>query len=179
MHSRIAIGMGLGITSVLAGMGLARLERAMHARADEAEIDQLIDRLYASISGPESQDRDWQAFHACFADGARLGAFFATPDGFGSVVMTPTQYQERAGPELMRLGFTEHEAHRKLELFGTVAHAFSTYKGTTAAEPVTHVEGINSIQLVRTGEGWRVFSLVWQQASEKLPVPEAYRGAAE
>lgn len=179
MQNRISIGMGLGIVSVLTGIGLARLERSGRSARDTAEIDALIDSLYASISGPTGQDRDWVAFHDCFADGARLGAFFSTPDGFGSVVMTPTQYQERAGPELMRLGFTEREVHRELDLFGSVAHAFSTYKGTTAAEPVTSVEGINSIQLVRTDEGWRVHSLAWQQASEQLPVPETYRGAAE
>jgi hypothetical protein len=155
-------------------LGLA----AVAAPSDRAEdeIDALLDRLYAAISGPVGADRDWEAFHACFATGARMGAFFRTPEGaYGSFEMTPTQYQERIGPELVRLGFTEREVSRELDIFGTVAHAFSTYRGEAQAEPPRTVEGINSVQMVRTSNGWRVYSLVWQQASEELPVPEVYR----
>ncbi len=184
---RLSIGCVLGIASVAAGMGIARLERESDTSIlvetapvvvaeDEAAIDALLTDLYACISGPKGQERDWETFDRVFLEDARMAAYFGTPDGNnGSMILTPAEYKQRVGPRLVETGFAERETHRVLEVYGHIAHAFSTYQGAYDGGIMeTSVEGINSIQLVKTGEGWKVRSLIWQQASDELPVPERY-----
>ncbi|MEO0632338.1 MAG: hypothetical protein AAFY46_16665 [Planctomycetota bacterium] len=184
MNNRLTAGMLLGIASVFTGMGIAKLERAMRpdsvpasASIDEAEIDALLTDLYACISGPAGKERDWATFERVFAADARMTAFFGTPDGNNSSMsLTPGEYREQIGPRLVEMGFEERETHRVLEVYGHIAHAFSTYQGTyNGGIMKTSVEGINSIQLIKTDSGWKVHSLVWQQANTDLPVPKAYR----
>ncbi len=185
---RLSIGCVLGIASVVTGMGLARLERAVTGEpgpavvsaalsADEAAIDAVLTDLYACISGPVGEERDWATFDRVFAEDARMAAWFEQLDGsVAQMKMTPAEYKERSGPILVASGFSESELQRALDIYGSIAHAFSTYRGvyTDAQGEAQIVEGINSIQLVKTNEGWKVHSLVWQQASEGLPIPARY-----
>lgn len=189
MKNRLTAGMLLGMASVFTGMGIARLERSIRsdaavavAPAAASEIDALLTDLYACISGPKGQERDWETFDRIFTDDARMGAWFTRPDGsVGEMKMTPAEYKERSGPLLVQGGFTESELQRELDVYGSIAHAFSTYRGayTDAQGEQQTVEGINSIQMVRTAEGWKVHSLIWQQASEDTPIPAEYLPADE
>lgn len=189
---RLSIGCVLGVTSVALGLGVAKLERiaspapvasaAAPLSSDEAAIDQLLTDLYACISGPAGQERDWETFDRVFTPDARMAAYFQRPDGsVGDVKMTPEQYKERSGPMLTQSGFSESEVHRELEIYGSIAHAFSTYEGSFSRPngEQSGVAGINSIQLVRTAEGWKVFSIIWQQADPNTPVPAKYLPKAE
>jgi len=36
------------------------------------------------------------------------------------------------------------------------------------------MRGINSIQLVKTRDGWKVLSIAWTPESDANPIPEAY-----
>ncbi|MEO1583021.1 MAG: nuclear transport factor 2 family protein [Planctomycetota bacterium] len=148
--------------------------------ADEAAIDRIIADLYASISGPVAQERNWDAFDSVFTQDARLAAWFPQLDGsVAEMKMTPSEYKERSGPMLVASGFSETEVNRELDVYGSIAHAFSTYRGeyTDARGEPRAIAGINSIQLVKTNDGWRVHSLIWQQAGDALPIPERYLGA--
>jgi hypothetical protein len=72
-------------------------------------------------------------------------------------------------------GFFEREAARTSEVFGQVAHVFSTYesrRANTDAKPFQR--GINSIQLVNDGKRWWIVNLVWRAEDAGLPLPERY-----
>ncbi|RNC80910.1 MAG: hypothetical protein ED559_03675 [Phycisphaera sp.] len=147
------------------------------AQADLDAIDEAIVALYDVISGPAGEERDWDRFRAMFTSTAHMGACFTRPDGLvNSITMTPEEYIERSGQMLVQIGFTERETHRVLEVYGSIAHAFSTYEGIGNADAETPLEvaGVNSIQLIRTDDGWKVFSLIWNQASAEIPVPVRY-----
>lgn len=184
MKHRMTGGMLLGMACVFVGMGIARLERAITseraaivASSDEAEIDALLTDLYACISGPVGEERDWATFDRVFAEDARMAAWLEQLDGsVAQMKMTPAEYKERSGPALVASGFSESELQRTLDIYGSIAHAFSTYRGayTDAQGEEQILEGINSIQLVKTNGGWKVHSLVWQQAIEGLPIPARY-----
>ncbi|MEO0632008.1 MAG: hypothetical protein AAFY46_14985, partial [Planctomycetota bacterium] len=181
MRSRLTAGMLLGMASVLTGVGIAKLERStrmdsviVDASADETEIDALLSDLYACISGAVGQERDWETFDRVFAEDARMAAWFRQLDGtVAEMKMTPAEYKQRSGPMLVASGFSEREVNRELDIYGSIAHAFSTYRGdyTDAQGDAQAVEGINSIQLIKTADGWKVHSLIWQQANPDLPVP--------
>jgi len=142
-----------------------------------AEVCATVDALYAVISGPAGQQRDWDRMRALFHPDARLVAVGPARDGKGmsTSVLTPDDYIERSGPFLVQNGFFEQETRREVQLFGDFAHVWSTYEGRQAlddAEPF--LQGINSIQLVRVGGEWRVLTILWEQVEQAGPIPQRY-----
>ena len=71
--------------------------------------------------------------------------------------------------------FIEEEISDQTELFGSVAHRFSTYQARfRAGQSEAVIQGINSIQFIKTGGAWRVVSIIWNDQKEDLPIPEKY-----
>lgn len=145
---------------------------------DVASIDAIIDALYAVISGPAGQARDWARFHSLFADGARLIPTAIRPDGSRMMmVWTPQEYVERAGATLERNGFFEKEIGRVTEEFGQIAHVFSAYDSKrTQVDPEPFARGINSIQLRHDGTRWYVVTVFWDSERPDNPISSRYLG---
>ena len=141
----------------------------------EPTWEQAVAALYAVISGPVDQERDWEAFVAMFAASGNLMVSIPTPEGSSRLlVLTPEEYVERSGAMVTSMGFTEKEIGRRAERFGNVVQVFSSYEGKAAASPEREpMRGVNSIQLVRTAEGWKIANLLYEQASALNPLPEA------
>jgi hypothetical protein len=58
--------------------------------------------------------------------------------------------------------FTEEEVSARTEIFGNIAHRFSRYrKSWIASGRHCEGEGAKSLQLLRTSEGWKIASLIW------------------
>lgn len=179
------------VRTVLAGAALLFVpaqEPAATAGAPAAEPgwEQALDALYAVISGPAGQQRDWEAFRGMFAEGANLMVSLPQPDGPSRLlVMTAAEYVERSGAMVEETGFREREIGRRAEIFGNLVHVFSAYEGvmqTAAGERV--LRGVNSVQLLRTADGWKILNLAWEQATPQNEVPAALlakpaTGAAE
>jgi hypothetical protein len=144
--------------------------------ADVASIDAIIAAVYDVISGPAGKKRDWDRMRSLFVPGARLiptGPRQA--GGYGSRVLTVDEYVERASGFFEKEGFYEREAARRIEQFGEIAHAFSTYESRHAPDDVKPFQrGINSIQLMNDGKRWWVVTIFWQGEDEKTPLPEKY-----
>ncbi len=177
--------MGLSAAIIAGVLGAAEIELpadAMAARSgpDLSTIDGTLDALYASISGPKGEPRDWATFDAVFIESATMAAFDAGPDGRARFVeMTPADYKQKSGPVLVEAGFTEKETHRILEVFGGMAHAWSTYHGTytlPGEDAPREIRGINSIQLVKISDEWRIRSIQWEATSTAGQIPAKYAG---
>ncbi len=134
--------------------------------ADKAAIGTALDDVYAVISGPPGQPRDWARMRTLFTPEARLTAIGATGAKGGTV----EEYIAKSGPTLTRIGFTERELARRVEVYGDLAHAWSSYEGTGDGGKL-RVRGINSIQLVRQSGRWLVQSIFWQAESPSRPLP--------
>ena len=136
--------------------------------SEEAAIQATIDGIYAVISGPVGEARDWDRMRSLMTDDARL-----TPiGGDGHRSHDIDGYIERSEEFLMSQGFFEIETGNRMEVYGNLAQVWSAYEGRTgSADGPVFVTGINSFQLVKTEDGWKVFSILWQAASEDLPVP--------
>jgi hypothetical protein len=144
--------------------------------ADVASVDAIIAAVYDVISGPAGKKRDWDRMRSLFVPGARLIPTGPKPTGgYGARVGTVEDYITRGGPYLESQGFFEKEIARKTEMFGNIAHAFSTYESRHKAEDEKpFARGINSIQLVNDGTRWWVVTIFWQGEDEKTPLPEKY-----
>lgn len=145
------------------------------AKKDHADIRAAVADLYAVISGPAGP-RDWDAFRALFAEGGRLAAMAPTREGgMRQVQMTPEEYIERSGPFMQSRGFFETEIAREIEVYGSIAHVFSSYETRFEADGEVFQRGINSISLVRTDAGeWKVYQILWQGETDDNPLPERF-----
>jgi hypothetical protein len=155
---------------VLAMLALAPF--AVHA-GDLDSINTVTRAVYDSISGPAGP-RDWAHFRSLFADGARLISI-RTANGVSTPnVMTPEEYAQRAGANFEKNPFYESEAAQRVETFGAIAHVFSTYESRRAPGEKPFARGINSFQLVKTPQGWKIMTILWDSEREGNPLPEKY-----
>lgn len=144
---------------------------------DVVSDDAIIKALYDVISGPSTQNRDWDRFRHLFSKDARMMMVVIHKDS-GKVVrtITPEQYIERNGKRLQEIGFVEAELNRITENYGAVTHAFSTYKSDYVVNGTAmKAKGINSIQLFNDGKRFYIVSVYWDGDST-LVMPKKYSG---
>ena len=136
------------------------------AQADRTAIEQTLRDVYAVISGPPGQKRDFAKMRAMFAPNALLRVI--GPKGVRGGTLE--DYIAKSGPVLEKEGFTETELDRHLEIYGNLAHAWSSYHGRTANGSFNE-RGINSFQLVKVDGKWLVASILWQEETPQFPLP--------
>lgn len=164
----------LGGCSGLAGS--QRPPQVAPAPADIAAIETTLNSVYAVISGPVGQPRDFARMRTLFTPDARLTAI--TPQGLRGGTLD--DYIARSGKFLVEQGFTESALANRIEVYGDLAQAWSSYVGRFANSDGTpgEVRGINSFQLVRQRDGrWLVQSILWQAATPGNPLPANMTGA--
>jgi len=170
----------LVLTAVLVSMsfvpGSQAAPRTRDAeRADVATADAIIDAVYASISGPAGQPRDWARFRSLLIPGARLiPSMRHAPGTTTPVVWSAEEYIATAGPGLERQGFFEREIHRTTDTFGAVLHAFSTYDSKRTPDGQPFARGINSFQLYNDGTRWWIVTIFWDAETPDKPIPAKY-----
>ena len=146
---------------------------------DVESIDAIITTLYAVISGPRGELRDWDRFRSLFIPQAHFIPSSLNESGdVEHNFETPDQFANRVGAMVEEAGFFEIETARTTERFGHIAHAFSTYatrRNETDVEPLTR--GINSIQLLHNGERWYIVNIFWTAERPDLPLPERYKSS--
>jgi hypothetical protein len=145
------------------------------APADVASVDAVVKALYAVISGPAGQARDWQRMRSLFHPDGRMAAMVKSNDGMQPRLLTVDDYVRRSGPVLERDGFFEQEIARHMDQFGHFAHVFSTYECRHKADDKEpFMRGINSIQLVQQEGRWWVLQILWEQERDAGPIPAQY-----
>ncbi len=146
--------------------------------ADVQSVDAIVAALYDVISGPAGEERDWNRFRSLFMSSANLVPVFQNPQGVVQAIeMTPEDYIQRSGVQLVQIGFFESEIARVEERFGNMVHVFSTYEGYRGDDLETPlVRGINSIQVLFKDGRWWVANIAWQpeQAPAGILLPEEY-----
>ncbi|PAP76055.1 hypothetical protein [Rubrivirga marina] len=148
---------------------------------DVASLDALIETVYAVISGPATEERDWDRFRSLHHPEARLIPTGVTPDGERIArVMSVDDYVElgsrtfREAPIFQGKGFYEVEAARRVERYGSIAHVWSTYESRLDPAEEPFARGINSMQAFWDGERWNMLSIFWHQEDEATPIPVPY-----
>lgn len=156
--------------------------------ADVSSIDGILAAVYDVISGPAGKKRDWDRMRSLFAPGARLiptspvrppGIAPGTPltgnEGYASHVYDVDGYVERASKFFAEQGFFEKETARRVEAYGHIVHAWSTYESRHKPDdPAPFARGINSIQLMNDGKRWWIVSIFWEAETPRTPLPEKY-----
>ncbi|MBK8466072.1 MAG: hypothetical protein IPL32_09585 [Chloracidobacterium sp.] len=145
--------------------------------ADVGSLDSIMKAVYASISGDAGQQRDWDRLRSLFYKGARLIPTGKNPKTgvAGANVFTVEEYIAQAEPYFMKEGFYETEKARRVEMYGHIAHVFSTYESRHApSEKTPFMRGINSFQLLNDGKRWWVMTIYWKHETPETPIPKKY-----
>lgn len=141
--------------------------------ADTDSVDTVIHAVYEVISGPAGT-RDWARFRSLFAGGARLIPIRVTAEGSSASVMSSDDYAKRAGASFAKTAFYESEVARRMEMFGHIAHVFSTYESRRAPGEKPFARGINSFQLVQIDHSWKVMTILWDSERPENLLPDKY-----
>ncbi|MFT5732918.1 MAG: hypothetical protein ACJA2W_000934 [Planctomycetota bacterium] len=164
----------------------ARSETPAAAAEDVDSLDAIIAALYDVISGekigPDGENqRDWDRFLSLFHP--ELGRLIPlAPDvkdpanpTWRAIGMSPAGYVERGSSFMGTTAFYEKEIHRVEEVFGGIAHAWSTYEGrNTRDAEEAFLRGVNSIQAMYDGERWWLLVVAWDAERPDQPLPAKY-----
>ncbi len=152
------------------------------AAADTTSVDAIIAALYASVSHPDGQDPNWPRMRNLFLPvGMLVPPKRANQDMFTVVDVDGFRDLFRQGMDAAKQrgetnAFYEIEVARKLDCFGNVCQAFSTYESRRApSDEKPFTRGINSIQLLNDGQRWWIASIVWDSERPGNPIPDQYR----
>lgn len=145
--------------------------------SDVNSIDSITAALYDVISGPKGQARDWDRMRSLFLPDGRLipSRTDRNTHRTDAVVLTLEGYIQRASPRMSAEGFFEHSVHNQVEQFGNIAHVWSTYESRHAKEDAEPFDrGINSIQLLKSGNRYYIIEIVWDSETPASPIPKQY-----
>jgi hypothetical protein len=145
-------------------------------RQEDPAIADLLQTLYAVISFEEGGEPDWPGLEQVFSRHARItritpeGTDHLDPVGFLAMVRNMVDLGAYTS-------FFEFELSRTVERFGDIAQVWSAYetrRSKTAREALGR--GVNSIQLIRERDAWRVHGLLWDEtrADPRLDVATVF-----
>ncbi len=141
----------------------------------QRDLAALVTRFFATVSFEPGSRPDYEAIRTLFIDeGILVKNISDIPDvsnldGF----IRPRQAMVDSG---QLTEFFEAERTNVTEVFGKVAHRFSSYekRGVTngvAAEAL----GMVSTQFIMTPAGWRISAMVWDDEGPGQVIPDRYR----
>jgi hypothetical protein len=173
----LALALSLGLAAPVGRLSAQTAAPAAAAPAadprDVESVDAIIAAVYAAISGPAGQPRQWDRFRSLMAPGARLVPTGRTASGEGRLRnWSAEEYITAADSGLRANGFFERELGRKMERYGNVVHLMSAYDSKrTLADAQPFQRGVNSFQLWFDGKRWYVVSIFWEAETPANPIP--------
>ncbi len=135
-------------------------------------LDELIKAIDDAVSGPANKDRT--CFRGLFVPVARLIPIRIADDGTATPRNLTVQDWIDAVAKRGSSVFYERQVKVKSEVYGHIAHLWSTYETRATPDGKAEVRGINSIQAVNDGTRWHVMEIVWQAETPTMPVPGKY-----
>lgn len=144
---------------------------------DVRSVDAIVGALYSVISGPKGQARDWNRMRSLFLPDARLIPSRTDRETHraDAVVLSIQGYIDRSSGRMESEGFFERGVHNNVEQFGNIAHVWSTYESRHAAsDAMPFARGINSIQLLKSGDRYYIVEVLWDAETAATPIPREY-----
>jgi hypothetical protein len=135
-------------------------------------LDELIKATDDAVSGPADKDRT--CFRQLFLPDARLIPIRIAADGTATPRILTVDGWIDAVRKRGSAVFYERQVKVKTEVYGHLAHLWSTYETRPTPEGKFEVRGINSMQAIFDGKRWQLIEIVWQAETPAEQVPEKY-----
>jgi len=141
---------------------------------DLAAIAQLFGRFLGAVSFERGQRPAYGDLHDLFVAGGTLIRAISDVPEIATVEEFIAPRQETVDSGALEW-FEEVEVAQITEIFGNVAHRFSTYEKRGALNGAAiDARGAISTQFVQTPEGWRISSMAWDDERPGLTLPQRY-----
>jgi hypothetical protein len=141
---------------------------------DDVAIKKAVDDAYAAISFTNRQPR-YDSIKYAFIPQAQLINFISDTAQILSIndfVKAFKTYVESTKIQT----FNEQEIYGRTDEFGNIAQRISSYKTYINSPDIVKERGVNSFQLVKTPQGWKVSSIIWNVEKPGLSIPDYYLG---
>jgi hypothetical protein len=152
------------------------LPGALSHATEEAAIKKAVADAYKVISFKKGERVNYDSIRNCFMPQAQLFNF--SKDSLE--IMTIDQFIDVYKNLISSNGITsfyEEEIKGTTDQFGRIAQRISTYKTYINTMDSAAERGVNSFQLIKTANGWKVSSIIWDAESAKLKIPAYYLDA--
>jgi len=140
---------------------------------DDAAITKAVHDAYAAISFKKGDKPRVGEIKNYFIPQAQFINFRTDHAEIVSLPQIVELYKQMIDEGKINL-FYEEELYGKTEQFGRIAHRISTYKTYHNTMDTIAERGVNSFQLIKTPQGWRVSSIIWDIEKKSLKVPDYY-----
>jgi hypothetical protein len=141
---------------------------------DLAAIEQLFGRFLHAVSFEKGHRPAYGDLHDLFVAGGTLIRAISEVPEITTVDEFIAPRQETVDSGALEW-FKEVEDAQITEVFGNVAHRFSTYeKRGTMNGTAIDARGAISTQFVRAEHGWRISSMAWDDERPGLTLPQRY-----
>jgi hypothetical protein len=135
-------------------------------------LGELVKALDDAVSGPADKDR--ACLRALLLPEARLSPITKAADG----AIAPHTLTVDGWIEAVRKRgsavFYERQVKVTSDVYGHIAHLWSTYEVRPTPDGKAQVRGINSIEAVNDSTRWRILEILWQAETSADPVPARY-----
>ena len=141
----------------------------------KAELKALTDQFFRAVSFETGQRPAYATIRELFmVDGKLIRNSSELPEI--SSVDDFIASRQRMVDSGALTSFEEVETAETTEVFGNIAHRFSTYakRGTMQGEAIEG-SGVISTQFIRTPNGWKMSSMAWDDERPGLVIPDRYR----
>ncbi len=140
----------------------------------KATLENLINEFFRSVSFQTGEAPAYPRIHELFVEEGKLIKNSAE-DPEMSTIAEFIASRRRMVDSGVLTSFQEIETAEITEVFGNIAHRFSTYaKRSTVNGEVIEGRGIISTQFIRTPAGWRMVSMAWDDERPGLTIPARY-----
>jgi len=140
---------------------------------DDAAIKKAVDDAYYAISFKKGEKPRYDSIKYYFIPQAQLINFRTDKMEIGSISEFAGLYRQMVEKEHITM-FYEEEAYGHTEQFGRIASRISTYNTYFNTRDTIAERGVNSFQLIKTPQGWKVSSIIWDVEKKSLPIPGYY-----
>jgi hypothetical protein len=146
-----------------------QLEVGVHS-----ELDRLTAEFFRCVSFKQGEMPAYTDLYELFIDsGLLIKNSLASPEI--STVKQFIEPRQKAVDAGVLTSFNEVETAEVTEIFGNVAHRFSTYakSGTMNGVPF-EARGMISTQFIMTPSGWKMSAMAWDDERPGLVIPNRY-----
>lgn len=148
------------------------------AAADVASPEAVVKALYETVNRPPGGRYDWPRMRTLFLPTARMIPNTEQTGGSLRVLTVEDFVAWIDGATTIGgandKGFQEEEIATRIERFGDIAHAFSTYQKRFHGADQILGRGINSIQMLFHDGRWWITHIIWDEESGGGPLPAKY-----
>ena len=140
-----------------------------------AELKAVTDEFFRAVSFEPGQPPAYASIRDLFMDGGKLIRNSSELPEISSVDDFIASRQRLVDSGALT-SFEEVEIAEITEIFGNIAHRFSTYekRGTMHGDAIEG-RGVISTQFIRTPSGWKMSSMAWDDERTGLAVSDRYK----